>query len=74
MAPIREVCSPVNSMKPGKPGVEAASKASRKVQHAPVYGPPVSGRDDAVRPASRPAPGQAVDGTLSIKHTSDRRT
>jgi hypothetical protein len=66
MAPIREVCSPVNSLKPGKPGIEAASKADRKIKHAPVYGP--STRGDAERSASRQAPGVVVDGTLTIKH------
>jgi hypothetical protein len=71
--PIREVCSPVNAMKPGKPGIEAGSKASRKVQHTAPYGPLVAGRDDAVRPATRPVPGQVVDGTLTIRHTVDRK-
>jgi hypothetical protein len=66
---IREVCSPVNSMKRAKPGIEARSSASRKIAHTAPHGPPVSGRDDAVRPASRPVPGQVVDGTFTIKHT-----
>jgi hypothetical protein len=67
--PIREVCSPVNAMKLPKGGIEAASKASRKVQHAPVYGPPTGERSDAVRPA----PGVVTDGNLLIKHTSADR-
>jgi hypothetical protein len=72
MAPIREVCSPVNLMKSGKPGIEAGSKASRKIQHTAPYGPPTNERSDAARPASRPAPG-IVDGDLLIKHTGDRK-
>jgi hypothetical protein len=64
--PIREVNSPVNSMKLSKPGIEARSPASRKICHAPVYGP--STRGDAERSASRPTPGVVVDGTLTIKH------
>jgi hypothetical protein len=70
--PIREVCSPVNTMKSGKPGIEPRSPASRKVAHAPVYGPPTGERSDAARPASRPVPGQMVDGDLLIKHKGDR--
>jgi hypothetical protein len=70
MAPIREVCSPVNSMKPAKSGIEARSPASRKIAHAAVYGPPT--REAAVRPTSRPVPGQGVDATLTIKNTGDR--
>jgi hypothetical protein len=38
--PIREVRSPVNTMKTPKPGIVAASPASRNIQHAPVGGPP----------------------------------
>jgi hypothetical protein len=70
--PITTVCSPVNSMKRAKPGIEPRPLASNRVKHAPVYGPPTSGRSDATRPASRPIPGQVTDGTLTIRHQGDR--
>ena len=66
--PIREVCSPVNTMKPAKPGIEAASALSRKVKHAAVYGPSARG-DARMGPGPDRPQAKAVDGTLTIKHT-----
>jgi hypothetical protein len=64
--PITTVCSPANAMKSAKPGIEAASAASRKVEHAAVYGPSVRG-DARMGPGpDRPA---IHDGDLMIKHT-----
>jgi hypothetical protein len=60
--PIKEVCSPWSSNRSKGPKLP-------KIQHAPVYGPPTGERDDAARPATRPVPGQVVDGTLTIRHT-----
>jgi hypothetical protein len=63
--PIREVCSPVNAMKPVKPGIEARSPASRKIKHTAVY-------EGSVRGDARMGPGPdrpAIhDGDLMIKH------
>jgi hypothetical protein len=61
---LRDVCSPVNKMRPGKPGIEAASPASRKVKHTAVYGP--STREDAM-----PASSLKRAGTIDI--TRDRK-
>jgi hypothetical protein len=71
--PIREVCSPVNTMKIPKGGIEPRPPASRKVQHAAVYGPSARG-DARMGPGpDRPASQGIVDATLTIKHTGDRR-
>ena len=68
MAPIRTVDSPINRLKPSKPGIAPRPLASNRVAHAAIYG----NRSDAQRMRERSAPGQMVDGTLTIKH-GDRR-
>jgi hypothetical protein len=57
-------------MKPGKPGIEAASKASHKVKHTSPYGPLTGERADArIGPGpDRPAAQGIVDGTLTTRH------
>jgi hypothetical protein len=65
MCPIREVCSPWSSDRSKSPKPQG-------VKHASVYGPPTGERSDAVRPASRPVPGEVSDGTLLIKHSGSK--
>ena len=66
--PITTVCSPANAMKSAKPGIEAASAASRKIKHTAVYGPSARG-DARMGPGPDRPQAKAVDGTLTIKHT-----
>jgi hypothetical protein len=56
-------------MKSGQPGIEAARAASRKIQHAAVYGT----RSDRVRPdQSRPASGNPDPFRSSISLQLDK--